>query len=99
MAGLEGARLISTSGQYPLSLREAKLKGAKLRSATLSGAALSRADLSGAIGITNEELEHQAESLEGTIMPDGSNHPCQQTSENSVKRKSNFGEYSFHALR
>jgi hypothetical protein len=36
---------------------------------------LDNADLRGATGITNEELERQAESLEGTVMPDGSKHP------------------------
>jgi hypothetical protein len=45
----------------------------------LSEADLSEADLSGALlfevkGITHEELERQAKSLEGALMPDGQNH-------------------------
>ena len=39
--------------------------------AILSGANLSGANLSGAVGITSEELEQQAKSLEGATMPDG----------------------------
>ena len=52
------------------SLRDAYLMGTKLYGATLSGA-----NLEGATGSTNEELEQQAASLEGAIMPDGSTHP------------------------
>jgi uncharacterized protein YjbI with pentapeptide repeats len=46
-----------------------KLSGANLRGADLSGAYLA-----GVIGITNEELELQASSLQGAIMPDGTIH-------------------------
>ena len=57
-------------------LRTANLSGADLSDvylsgADLSGADLSGADLSGAEGITREELERQAYSLEGATMPDG----------------------------
>lgn len=41
----------------------------------LSDANLSKADLRKANGITVEELEKQAKSLQGAIMPDGSIHP------------------------
>ena len=68
-ANFEEAVLIQTD------LREAILREASLFGTVLSGADLSGADLSGAIGITNEELEQQAYSLEGAIMPDGSIHP------------------------
>jgi Pentapeptide repeats (8 copies) len=52
------------------------LSGADLENADLSGVHLHaadfrRADLRGAIGITNEELEQQAISLEGATMPNG----------------------------
>jgi uncharacterized protein YjbI with pentapeptide repeats len=52
------------------------LSGADLENADLSGVHLHvvdfrEADLRGAIGITNEELEQQAESLEGATMPNG----------------------------
>jgi Pentapeptide repeats (8 copies) len=57
-------------GKYPEGLMETDLSGAKLNDADLSDA-----DLSGAVGITNEELEQQAKSLKGAIMPDGSKHP------------------------
>ena len=86
---LTSARLTSASGRGSASLKEANLKGAKLNlarlrgvdlrgadlsGADLSGADLSEADLSGAKGVTNEELEQQAESLKGAVMPDGSVH-------------------------
>ncbi len=35
---------------------------------------LANADLSGAEGVAAEELEEQAKSLEGTTMPDGTEH-------------------------
>jgi hypothetical protein len=47
-AYLEDARLISTSGHEPVSLKEANLKDAVLHCADLRGADLSGADLSGA---------------------------------------------------
>jgi uncharacterized protein YjbI with pentapeptide repeats len=61
-------------------LNNADLSGAILRSADLSGADLSDADLSGANlrdarGITDEQLEEQALTLQGATMPDGSIHP------------------------
>jgi uncharacterized protein YjbI with pentapeptide repeats len=59
-ANLSGADL---SGAY--------LSGAELYGTNLSGADLSEANLSGAAGITNEELEQQAASLEGATMING----------------------------
>ena len=56
---------LSTAGQK-WTHRRTNLSGAELHDATLSSA-----DLRGAIGITNEELEQQAESLEGATMPNG----------------------------
>ena len=47
------------------------LVGADLRGADLSGAVIHDANLSGATGKTAEQLEGQAGSLEGAIMPDG----------------------------
>ena len=64
-ADLSGANLSRAN------LSEANLSLANLRGANLSGADLSRADLNNAQGITNEELEQQAASLEGATMPDG----------------------------
>jgi uncharacterized protein YjbI with pentapeptide repeats len=55
-------------------LRHADLRKADLRDADLREANMSGADLSGAVGITNEELEQKAFSLEGATMPDGSKH-------------------------
>jgi uncharacterized protein YjbI with pentapeptide repeats len=52
-------------------LSGANLNGANLSDADLSHADLSHADLSDTEGITNEELEQQADSLEGAIMPNG----------------------------
>jgi uncharacterized protein YjbI with pentapeptide repeats len=77
-ADLSGASLIGTD------LSEANLRGADLSdadliganlsdailvNANLSGAVLDNANLGGAEGITNEELEQQAVSLEGANMP------------------------------
>ena len=59
-ATLSGAKLFSAD------LILADLTGADLRGADLSGA-----DLSGAEGITNEELDGQADSLKGATMPNG----------------------------
>jgi uncharacterized protein YjbI with pentapeptide repeats len=58
------------------NLKEADLSGAFLEDADLSDAYPYKADLSGAYlgsaeGITNEELEQQARSLEGATMPNG----------------------------
>jgi hypothetical protein len=52
----------------------------------LSGATLTRADLSNATGITNDELEQQAKSLEGATMPNG------QKYEDWLKEKEGSGE-------
>jgi hypothetical protein len=71
---LHGANL----GEADLShanLSHANLRGADLYEANLRGAHLEGADLRDARGVTEEELEKQAENLEGTIMPDGSKHP------------------------
>jgi hypothetical protein len=56
-------------------LKRADLEKADLTEADLTGADLTEAILRGARGITNAELERQAYSLEGAIMPDGSKHP------------------------
>jgi uncharacterized protein YjbI with pentapeptide repeats len=55
-------------------LVDANLSGAYLIDANLSGANLSGANLSGTTGVTEEQLEEQAELLEGATMPDGSIH-------------------------
>jgi len=61
-------------------LSNTKLTGAyliksDLTRADLTNADLTNADLTNAEGITKEELERQAKSLEGATMPDGSKHP------------------------
>jgi uncharacterized protein YjbI with pentapeptide repeats len=56
-------------------LSEANLTGATLSKVRLNRADLSGANLSGANGVTTEQLEQQAASLEGAIMPDGSIYP------------------------
>ena len=61
-------------------LRRADLRGANMGWADLSRANLIEADLRrthmlGATGVTRQELEQQAYSLEGAVMPDGSKHP------------------------
>jgi uncharacterized protein YjbI with pentapeptide repeats len=74
-AYLNGADLgeANLSGAY---LCNAELRGADLRSAHLSGADLNgaylrEADLTHVEGVTNEELEQQAYSLQGATMPNG----------------------------
>ena len=53
------------------SLVGADLRGADLSGAVIHDANFSGANLSGATGKTAEQLDGQAGSLEGTIMPDG----------------------------
>ena len=72
-ASLIGADL-SEANLRGADLSDADLIGANLSdailvNANLSGAVLDNANLSGAEGITNEELEQQAVSLEGANMP------------------------------
>jgi uncharacterized protein YjbI with pentapeptide repeats len=45
-----------------------------LEDTNLEGANLTEADLEGATGVTVEELEEQAASLEAATMPDGTEH-------------------------
>jgi uncharacterized protein YjbI with pentapeptide repeats len=52
-------------------LGEASLWSANLRGVSLSDADLSNADLNNTDGITHEELEQQAYSLEGATLPNG----------------------------
>jgi uncharacterized protein YjbI with pentapeptide repeats len=56
------------------NLQRADLREADLEGANLEGANLSEADLEGATGVTVEELEEQAASLEAATMPDGTEH-------------------------
>jgi uncharacterized protein YjbI with pentapeptide repeats len=67
-------------------LSDAKLSGANLSDAKLSRANLSSADLSDALGITNEELEQQAASLEGATMPNGQKYEDWLRSKAAEKR-------------
>ena len=64
-AMLIGARLSRAN------LRQADLSKAHLRQADLSEAKLSRTQLADAYGVTNAQLEQQADSLEGATMPNG----------------------------
>jgi Pentapeptide repeats (8 copies) len=73
-ANLSHALPIEANLSYAV-LRKTNLSGAALHDANLRGAHLEGADLRDAPGVTEEELEKQAENLEGTIMPDGSKHP------------------------
>src|SRR5215207_5265515 len=67
-ADLSSARLIGAD------LSDANLLGADLSDANLSSANLENANLSGADGITNAEVEQQADSLVGADMPNGQNY-------------------------
>jgi hypothetical protein len=72
-ADLSGANLrnANLSGAY---LARADLHNAYLGAANLSGASLTEADLSDIKELTDEQI-HQAKSLKGATMPDGSKHP------------------------
>ena len=87
-AVLVGAMLVNADLSYA-NLGSADLRGADLRGANLSGtnlqhaklagarlggASIANAELYGTEGITYEELEQQAKTLEGATMPDGSKH-------------------------
>jgi Pentapeptide repeats (8 copies) len=75
MADLHGAilrrALLPDATLAFADLRGAILGGAKLVGAKLVGAELSGAFLTDAKGVSNEELERQAKSLEGATMPNG----------------------------
>ncbi len=71
-ADLSGANLGVV--MHGTSLVGADLRGADLGGAVIHDANLSGANLSGATGKTAEQLEGQAGSLEGAIMPDGQKH-------------------------
>jgi len=68
-ANLSGANLSDAN------LSPAFLSGANLSEANLSGADLSDATLSDADGVTEEQLEEQAQTLAGATMPDGTIYP------------------------
>jgi hypothetical protein len=93
-AFLKGAALCGPSNGANLSgadlsgadLSGADLMAADLRNATLSDATLSYANLARASGITNEELEQQAFSLQGATMPNS------QTYEDWLKSSGEDGE-------
>ncbi len=69
------ARLIDKDKNNIVNLSGANLSGAFLYNANLGRADLSQANLKGATGITIEELEKEAKTLQGATMPDGSKHP------------------------
>jgi Pentapeptide repeats (8 copies) len=69
-ANLRGANLRETSLEEA-ELREADMEEALLDGAILNGANLQGARLCSAEGITNEELDQQAFSLDGATMPNG----------------------------
>jgi len=78
-ADLHGADLdradLSEADLSNADLHGANLDEAILRGADLHGAILNEANLQGATGITAEELEKQAKSIQDATMPDGSKHP------------------------
>src|ERR687898_2921639 len=74
-AALDGADLsaasLSETDLCEADLSHAYMPKTDLSDADLNDAILRDADLSGAKGITNEDLEQQAKSLEGATMPNG----------------------------
>jgi len=71
---LEGADLMGANLKGA-DLEGANLTGAKLHYVKLEGADLTEANLKGVTGINEDQLEKQAQSLQGATMPDGSIHP------------------------
>jgi uncharacterized protein YjbI with pentapeptide repeats len=74
------------------NLNDAELTGANLSEAVLtkadlSVASLDDADLSSALGITNEELEQQALTLDGATMPNGQKYEDWLKDKESRKEK------------
>jgi uncharacterized protein YjbI with pentapeptide repeats len=88
-ADLSHANLSHASGK--LNLGGATLKYADLSGARLKGANLSDANLNDASGITNEELEQQAASLEGATMPNGQKYEEWLKSKGSEEGGENSG--------
>ena len=68
-ADLSGADIGGGTFLFDADLRRAELNDANLKGANLRGANLREAE-----GVTQEQLEKQAETLEGATMPDGSIH-------------------------
>ena len=73
-ADLSGADLRDANLEYA-NLRDADLRDADLSGADLHDADLIWANLHYAQGVTKDQLEQQALTLEGATMPDGSEHP------------------------
>ena len=73
-ADLSGADLRDANLEYA-NLRDADLRDADLSGADLHDADLIWANLHYAQGVTKDQLEQQALTLEGATMPDGSVHP------------------------
>jgi cell division protein FtsB len=74
LSGADLSNALLDNADLMAHLPNADLSGASLIGADLSGAVLDNANLSGAEGITNEQLEQQAASLEGAKMPNGQKH-------------------------
>jgi uncharacterized protein YjbI with pentapeptide repeats len=70
-ADLSGVYLLRDADLFNADLRDAKLSSADLSVAYLSEANLSYADLKDARGVTGEQLEEQAKTLERATMPNG----------------------------
>jgi uncharacterized protein YjbI with pentapeptide repeats len=92
-ANLEGAdlgplRLAPYSGA---DLEYADLRKANLSDTDLSDTNLGGADLAEADGITNEELDQQARSLEGATMPNGQKYEVWLKNKNREEGEENHG--------
>jgi uncharacterized protein YjbI with pentapeptide repeats len=80
LAVLSGANLLGANLSGGANLSYADLSDAELIDANLSDTYLNQADLSGAnllgadLGVSEEELDEQAKTLEGATMTDGSMH-------------------------
>ena len=84
-ADLHGAVL------HEADLSDVNLSDAYLKAADLSDAYLGGADLGGAEGITNEELDRQADTLKGATMPNGQKYEDWLKSKNREEGGKNDG--------
>ncbi len=76
-----GLRSVSGADLRETHLQFADLRGVILDGADLTCANMSGTDFTGATGITKEQLQKQAEYLNGAIAPDGLQFHTEQTTE------------------
>jgi hypothetical protein len=90
-AKLNAVHLANGADPTDIDLNDDRVIRTNLSGANLRGADLSGAYLAGVVGITNEELELQAPSLQGATMPDGQKYADWHKSKGSGEDGENSG--------